>query len=166
MSRRRYRYTGKERDEETGLYYHGARYYAAWLGRWTAADPAGLVDGPNLYEYVTGDPILLMDPDGMQLKNLDAAGRSARGSGAMVPNGVIVDMYDDSVQVVPLTIDVSMPPMPDVEPVAPKPTVHSTGNVHGDQANADWRAYFEARGVGTPRRDGTVSAAPSSGCAA
>ena len=34
VSRRRYRYTGKERDEETGLYYHGARYYAAWLGRW------------------------------------------------------------------------------------------------------------------------------------
>ncbi|WP_200819480.1 RHS repeat domain-containing protein, partial [Tolypothrix sp. NIES-4075] len=30
---KRYRYTGKERDEETGLYYHGARYYAPWLGR-------------------------------------------------------------------------------------------------------------------------------------
>ncbi|KYF86989.1 hypothetical protein BE17_19765 [Sorangium cellulosum] len=28
------RSTGKERDEETGLYYYGARYYAAWLGRW------------------------------------------------------------------------------------------------------------------------------------
>ena len=42
VSRKRYRYTGKERDEETGLYYHGARYYAPWLGRWTAADPIGL----------------------------------------------------------------------------------------------------------------------------
>jgi uncharacterized protein RhaS with RHS repeats len=30
---KRYRYTGKERDEESGLYYHGARYYAPWLGR-------------------------------------------------------------------------------------------------------------------------------------
>ena len=38
---KRYRYTGKERDEESGLYYHGARYYAPWLGRWTAADPKG-----------------------------------------------------------------------------------------------------------------------------
>ena len=38
---KRYRYTGKERDEETGLYYHGARYYAPWLGRWTACDPVG-----------------------------------------------------------------------------------------------------------------------------
>ena len=42
VSLKRYRYTGKERDEETGLYYHGARYYACWLGRWTAADPVGL----------------------------------------------------------------------------------------------------------------------------
>jgi uncharacterized protein RhaS with RHS repeats len=29
---KRYRYTGKERDEETGFTYHGARYYAGWLG--------------------------------------------------------------------------------------------------------------------------------------
>ncbi len=36
---KRYRYTGKERDEESGLYYHGARYYIPWLGRWTASDP-------------------------------------------------------------------------------------------------------------------------------
>ena len=39
---KRYRYTGKERDEESGLYYHGARYYAPWLGRWTSCDPSGL----------------------------------------------------------------------------------------------------------------------------
>ncbi|HYJ82982.1 MAG TPA: toxin TcdB middle/C-terminal domain-containing protein, partial [Allosphingosinicella sp.] len=32
---KRYRYTGKERDEESGFYYHGARYYAPWLARWT-----------------------------------------------------------------------------------------------------------------------------------
>jgi uncharacterized protein RhaS with RHS repeats len=30
---KRYRFTGKERDEENGLNYHGARYYAPWLGR-------------------------------------------------------------------------------------------------------------------------------------
>jgi len=33
---KRYRYTGKERDEENDLYYHGARYYVPWLGRWTS----------------------------------------------------------------------------------------------------------------------------------
>ena len=33
-----YRYTGKERDDATGLYYYGARYYAPWLGRWLNCD--------------------------------------------------------------------------------------------------------------------------------
>jgi RHS repeat-associated protein len=62
---KRYRYTGKERDEESGLYYHGARYYAAWLGKWTSCDPAGLVDGLNLYSYVTDQPTELVDREGM-----------------------------------------------------------------------------------------------------
>ena len=61
---KRYAYTGKERDEETGFYYHGARYYAPWLARWTAPDPSGLVDGPNLYMYVRGNPVMLNDPSG------------------------------------------------------------------------------------------------------
>jgi RHS repeat-associated protein len=65
VSAKRYRYTGKERDEETGLYYYGARYLAAWLGRWTAADPAGMVDGPNVYSYVKNSPIVMRDPDGL-----------------------------------------------------------------------------------------------------
>ncbi|MBI4487611.1 MAG: toxin [Deltaproteobacteria bacterium] len=39
VSLKRYRYTGKERDEESGFYYHGARYYAPWLGRWVSVDP-------------------------------------------------------------------------------------------------------------------------------
>ncbi|XYH99955.1 RHS repeat-associated core domain-containing protein [Sorangium sp. So ce1128] len=66
VSQRRYRYTGKEKDEETGLYYHGARYYAPWLGRWTAADPAGMVDGPSLYAYVRGNPVRYVDRTGNQ----------------------------------------------------------------------------------------------------
>ncbi|MDH4140640.1 MAG: transglycosylase SLT domain-containing protein, partial [Coriobacteriia bacterium] len=65
LSAKRYRYTGKERDEETGLCYHGARYYAAWLGRWTAADPAGFVDGVNVYSYGQSSPITLTDPSGL-----------------------------------------------------------------------------------------------------
>jgi RHS repeat-associated protein len=65
VSARRYRYTGKERDDETGLYYHGARYYAAWLGRWTSADPLGIgADGPGLYNYTRGSPVVYSDPSG------------------------------------------------------------------------------------------------------
>jgi RHS repeat-associated protein len=66
VSLKRYRYTGKERDEETGLYYHGARYYASWLGRWTSADPAGMVDGTSLYPYVRDNPVQRTDPSGSQ----------------------------------------------------------------------------------------------------
>ena len=61
VSAKRYRYTGKERDEETGLNYHGARYYALWLCRWTAADPVGIGDGLNIFVYVSNNPINKID---------------------------------------------------------------------------------------------------------
>jgi RHS repeat-associated protein len=64
VSTKRYRYIGKERDEETGLYHLGARYYASWLGRWTAADPIGLGDGVNRYAYARGRPLIVVDPSG------------------------------------------------------------------------------------------------------
>jgi RHS repeat-associated protein len=64
VSLKRYRYTGKERDEESGLDYFGARYYAAWLGRWMSADPAGMADGPNRFAFVRCNPTNLHDPDG------------------------------------------------------------------------------------------------------
>ncbi|MCB9475281.1 MAG: RHS repeat-associated core domain-containing protein [Deltaproteobacteria bacterium] len=63
---KRYRYTGKERDDESGLYYHGARYYAPWLGRWTAADPGGMKNGPNRYAYVRNSPVKFSDPNGLE----------------------------------------------------------------------------------------------------
>lgn len=66
VSLKRYRYTGKERDEETGFGYHGARYYARWLGRWTAVDPIGISDGVNVYRYVGCNPIRLVDAKGTQ----------------------------------------------------------------------------------------------------
>jgi RHS repeat-associated protein len=67
-SRKRYRYSGKERDEESGLYYYGARYYAPWMGRWCSVDPAGRVDGENLYGFVKGNPIKLKDFEGKASK--------------------------------------------------------------------------------------------------
>ena len=62
---KRYRYSGKERDDETGLYYYGARYYAPWLGRWIRCDPAGLGKGLNLFKFVSDNPINLLDPNGL-----------------------------------------------------------------------------------------------------
>jgi RHS repeat-associated protein len=65
-AKKRYRHTAKERDEESGLYYHSARYYAPWLGRWNSPDPAGLRDGLNQYCYVHGNPLKNSDPTGLQ----------------------------------------------------------------------------------------------------
>ncbi|NES82666.1 MAG: RHS repeat-associated core domain-containing protein, partial [Moorea sp. SIO2B7] len=64
-----YRYSGKERDDATGLYYYGARYYAPWLGRWLKPDPAGTVDGLNLYGFVGGNPVKYVDVGGMSAIN-------------------------------------------------------------------------------------------------
>jgi RHS repeat-associated protein len=70
-----YKFTGKERDTETGLDYFGARYYSNGLGRWVSADwsatpvpvPYADFDDPqslNLYGYVRGVPTLKADLDG------------------------------------------------------------------------------------------------------
>ena len=64
VSAKRYRYTGKEKDEETGLGRHGVRSYAPWLARWERPDPGGMVDGPNRFVYCRGNPVGGRDPTG------------------------------------------------------------------------------------------------------
>jgi len=64
VSLKRYRYTGMERDEESGFEYHGARYFASWLGRWMNCDPISLGDGINLYRYSSSNPARFLDPTG------------------------------------------------------------------------------------------------------
>ena len=58
------RYSGKERDA-TGLYYYGYRYFAPWLCRWINPDPAGAVDGLNVYCFVGNSPVGHVDVDGL-----------------------------------------------------------------------------------------------------
>ena len=74
----RYRYTGKERDAESGLDYFGARYYASSMGRWMSPDwaanpeavPYSKLDNPqslNLYQYVLNNPLSQKDDDGHEI---------------------------------------------------------------------------------------------------
>ena len=79
FGRKRYRFGGHERDGESDLYYAGARYYMPWLGRWASPDPAGTVDGLNLYAYVRGNPMRYGDPTGLQGSGSEvASSRSPR----------------------------------------------------------------------------------------
>ncbi|WP_238554796.1 SpvB/TcaC N-terminal domain-containing protein [Paraburkholderia hospita] len=65
---KRYRFTGRERDEETGFCHCARRYYIPWLGRWASCDPAGIVDGTNLFRYARANPIIFTDASGTQSK--------------------------------------------------------------------------------------------------
>jgi RHS repeat-associated protein len=60
-----YKFSGKEIDEETGLYYFGARYYDAKTSIWYGIDPLA-EKYPNVggMVYCVGNPIMLVDPDG------------------------------------------------------------------------------------------------------
>ena len=62
---KRYRYTGMERDEETGLEYHSARYYMPWLGRWLSTDKERKKEATNRYQYVINNPVIYYDSNGL-----------------------------------------------------------------------------------------------------
>ena len=69
----RYKFTGKERDTESGLDYFGARYYASSMGRFMSPDPSGLAfanpanpQSLNLYSYALNNPLVNIDPTGME----------------------------------------------------------------------------------------------------
>jgi RHS repeat-associated protein len=61
----RYRWTGREYDAETDLYYLRARYYSPDLRRFSQEDPAGVAGGSNLYAYAGGSPLEASDPSGL-----------------------------------------------------------------------------------------------------
>ena len=58
------KFTGKEFDADSNLYYCGARYYDPYIGRFTQRDPIG--DGVNWYAYVANNPLRFVDPTGLQ----------------------------------------------------------------------------------------------------
>ena len=65
-----FKFNGKELDEETGLYYYGARYYDPKISIWLSVDPlAESFPNWNPYNYTMQNPINLVDPTGMSAEN-------------------------------------------------------------------------------------------------
>lgn len=56
------KFTGKEFDADSNLYYYAARYYDPYIGRFTQRDPVG--DGVNWYAYTYNNPLKFIDPTG------------------------------------------------------------------------------------------------------
>jgi RHS repeat-associated protein len=73
-----YRFNAKELDEESGLYYYGARYYNPMVSVWLGVDPLAH-KYPNMTSYVfTGNnPVMLVDPDGRQIRVNGADAKTA-----------------------------------------------------------------------------------------
>ena len=67
----RFAYTGQAWLPEIGLHYYKARLYHAGLGRFMQTDPIGYAGGQNLYGYVAGDPVNLLDPSGTAVVELN-----------------------------------------------------------------------------------------------
>ncbi len=65
-AKKRYRFTGKERDDGSGLCYFGARYYAPWLCRFTSVDPLAMDYAHQTpFAYADCNPVNKIDYGGM-----------------------------------------------------------------------------------------------------
>ena len=102
----KYRFTGKEVDEETGLYYFGARYYDPRISLWYGVDPR-TEKYPNFssYTYTFNNPIKFVDPDGRApqvitpetIWDIINVGMGVASFGANIASGNVVGAVADGI---------------------------------------------------------------------
>jgi RHS repeat-associated protein len=63
-----FRYTARELDSETGLYYYRARYYEPSIGRFLSEDPLRFGGGAHFFKYAKNIPVDLVDPYGLKVQ--------------------------------------------------------------------------------------------------
>jgi RHS repeat-associated protein len=135
---KRYRYTGMERDEESGFNYHGARYYAPWLGRWSGFEPylvLGKDTAPTHHSQHRDAETLLHQSSGYSygfcnpIKFSDLTGH--------IPFEAILDKRGRGV---------SSPPGPRINPLTHEPQMHAGTDV-GVVIGTPIRAWAEGKVV-------------------
>ena len=99
------KFTGKEFDADSNLYYYGARYYDPYIGRFTQRDP--IADGVNWYAYVANNPLRFIDPTGLGLWDiLEFAAAPVVGLGKAIL-GTAADVGGAALEVLPHAANVS-----------------------------------------------------------
>jgi RHS repeat-associated protein len=113
-----YLYQGGRLDPNTALYHFGHRDYSPTLGRWLQQDPAGYVDGANLYQEVRSNPVNGTDPQGLY--------EEENWCGTVIPKphpptdlGAVVAVANPAVAAMAFTArDLMIPVLPQVEAMA------------------------------------------------
>ncbi len=90
-----YKFSTKEFEPISGMYYFGGRYYDPDAGRWLTPDPIGMADGLNKYLYVHNDPVNLVDPEGYCGENLLSGIHSAQFANGALQYGSWYLLYAD-----------------------------------------------------------------------
>ncbi len=125
-----FRYTGREFDSETNLYYYRARYFDVFAGRFVSEDPASFLSGGvNFYGYVENSPIGFKDPNGLQAKPAapccdekkikDGLKQLQQGfTGAAASKSAVFQKYQNCLQKLANDPDVKCGPPPKKTPTA------------------------------------------------
>jgi RHS repeat-associated protein len=122
----RYRFTGREFDQETGLMYYRARYYDPAVGRFISEDSWGLSAGVNLYAYVGNSPSQAVDPFGHEEGHYE-----------------YVHYPNDPKWSMPHRVWVSGPATP-----PPNPKIDKRTEANGDSMIAGMKTFFTGLGAG------------------
>jgi len=114
-------FTGHYSDVPNNLALAQYRGYAASRGRWLSLDPAGFVDGANLYRYVRNSPPNFFDPNGLLPSQGGVPGLAGGGAtvGPVSPLVLAILAFASAVAVMPPPQPISLKPTSATKPPSP-----------------------------------------------